>query len=137
MTKFHFCNFYVLTCQKGQLRGPFSKVRIVLLMKFFCFLKEFSEILLKPSLDIHVLLNILTYFDKGTSVIGTFSGKGTFLHYSLGAGRPFNLPKNIRTLKYAFFDAKPCGEQRLLKVFCPLWEGLTNGFEKKTIWVTK
>ena len=40
-------------------------------------------------------------------------------------------PKNIRTLKHDFFGAKPHGEQRLLKVFCPLWENPANIFEKK------
>ena len=40
-------------------------------------------------------------------------------------------PKNIRTLKNAFFGVKPYGEQHLLKAFCPLWEGLANLFEKK------
>ena len=39
--------------------------------------------------------------------------------------------KNIRTLKYGFFGAKPHGEQRLLKAFCPLWENPANLFEKK------
>ena len=40
-------------------------------------------------------------------------------------------PKNIRTVKYGFFGAKPHGEQHLLKVFCPLWENPANIFEKK------
>jgi len=39
--------------------------------------------------------------------------------------------KNIRTLKHAFFGAKPYGEQHLLKVFCPLWENPANISEKK------
>ena len=46
-------------------------------------------------------------------------------------GDLFTYPKNIRTLKNAFFGVKPYGEKRLLKAFCPLWEGLTNLFEKK------
>ena len=43
----------------------------------------------------------------------------------------FTYPKNIRTLKNGFFGAKPYGEQRLLKAFCPLWENPANLFEKK------
>ena len=43
----------------------------------------------------------------------------------------FTYPKNIRTLKHGFFGAKPHGEQRLLKAFCPLWENPANLFEKK------
>ena len=40
-------------------------------------------------------------------------------------------PKNIRTIKHAFFGAKPHVEQRLLKAFCPLWDILANSFGKK------
>ena len=43
----------------------------------------------------------------------------------------FTYQKNPRKLKHVFFGVKPYGEQRLLKAFCPLWEGLTNLFEKK------
>jgi len=46
-------------------------------------------------------------------------------------GGLFTYQKNIRKLKDVFFGAKPYGEQRLPKAFCPLWEGLTNLFEKK------
>ena len=40
----------------------------------------------------------------------------------------FTYQKNSRTLKHAFFGVKPYGEQRLLKVFCPLWENPANLF---------
>ena len=57
-----------------------------------------------------------------------------FLDPSHRVLRPlFTYQKNSRTVKHAFFGAKPHGKQRLLKAFCPLWESLANVFEKKRL----
>ena len=100
-------------------------------------LKEYNNKFAALSMPIDVYADVVPQMDIGYQILPWIAG--FFLLFLtaniLSSHRVlrglFTYPKNIRTLKHGFFGAKPHGEQRLLKVFCPLWENPANIFEKK------